>query len=166
MKLPSFKHSILVTLLLLLSGCVWAQTRISTSGSIEFSGLSSAVQEAGEDIPSTYTTVTDAVELDLFRSGFFANLFPYNWQVEINRLDTEWHPSLRLRIIRTGAGTGVYSFFTGGTVPQEIGTTSAFFLEGSGYRVDIPLQFELSGLSVTLPAKTYRTTVLFTVTDL
>jgi len=81
----------------------------------------------------------------------------------------DWHPNLQLYARRTG--TGVNGLFFGsaigsGTSYQLISTSNQFFFNGICTISDIPIQYEIRNVSLLLPAKTYETTIIYTVTDL
>lgn len=163
---PFFFFSLLIWLFTL--GVVThlpAQTQIQPSAFLTFPDEQLRVFNAGSDIPNQLVTGPNDMLIDIYRRNFIQNFFPFEWRIEVSRIDTEWHPDLRLEVRRSGNGQGFYSIPTGGEVYQTIAPTPSLLMEGVGYRVDIPLQFRIRGCSVTLPAKTYQTTILLTLVE-
>lgn len=93
------------------------------------------------------------------------------WSVHVHQsVTSNWDPSLKLSVQRTGSGTGV-AILSGGTSYIQLSGTSQPFFSGlltlfSGNRDNIPIQYQISGLSVALPVKTYTTTVTYTISGL
>ncbi|MBN2415702.1 hypothetical protein JXO52_07660 [bacterium] len=115
---------------------------------------------AGSDFVSTYESAVDQVDIEI--SG---RRFEY-WQVDISITGgASWHDDLVLYARRTGDGQGA-GWISGGTAYQEVTTTSGPFFQGYKKLKDITIQYQLSGVSVVIPAGTYSTSVVYTVTDL
>ena len=115
---------------------------------------------AGSDFVNTYESAVDQVSLEI--SGKKVK----GWQVDVRMTaGSSWHSSLALAVRRTSAGQGGGSV-SGGTSYQTITTTDRNFLSGDKKLSGIDLQYRLSGMSVTIPAGTYTTTVTYTVTDI
>jgi hypothetical protein len=112
---------------------------------------------AGSNLTATYTSATNQVLL-----GVTTTLV--NWRVDILRIDTHWHANFVLSIRRTGTGSGTGTV-TGGGAYLTITTASQTFVTGSGNRAGIQLQERLQGVSVSIPADTYTTTIQYTVVD-
>lgn len=90
--------------------------------------------------------------------------------IYIQKSDTVWDTRLILEALRTGPGTGAANFsIIGGTTPITITNTPQYFFElrpGPNTKVDnIPIQFIIRGFTVLMPAKTYTTTLLYTITN-
>ena len=111
----------------------------------------------GTNLTATYTSAANQVLLGVTTTGV-------NWRVDVRRIDTIWHANFVLSIRRTGFGSGTGSV-TGGGGFQAITTTSQAFVTGSGNRAGIQLQERLGGVSVSIPAATYTTTIVYTVVD-
>lgn len=89
-----------------------------------------------------------------------------NWRVDIRRIDTTWHPDFVLSIRRTNNGASGSGTVAGGTAYLQISTTSQTFLTGRSNRSGITLQEQLGGVSVSIPAAAYTTTIQFTVVEI
>lgn len=123
---------------------------------------------AGDDIQTSYSSRSDHIKMsgEVGSRNIFNILFA-EWKVEVHREDREWHPDLDLYIRRTGQGNG---YFYGNSVEgaytyQRIRERPEDLIQCKGWRYDIPFQFEIRGISLLLPAKTYRTEVIFTIVD-
>jgi hypothetical protein len=88
-----------------------------------------------------------------------------NWRIDVKRVDSLWNPNMSLAVKRTSDGTGPGSI-TGGESYQEIGPTDIAFFSGAGDRSNVPLQMELSGMSLQVAPNTYSTSIVYTVVDL
>lgn len=124
--------------------------------------LSSVITKAGKNYEHIET------------SGVSQTLLKVNsallWGVSIQQSGTSnWDTSLKIFVKRTGDGTGGAIISGGATYMQLTSSNQSFFsgLLGLGFsRDNIPIQYKIEGLSVLLPAKTYTTTILYTVTGL
>jgi hypothetical protein len=126
---------------------------------------SSIVTEAGRNYTTTNVLSSTTQSLmDVFSS---ANSVA---TISVQKSDISWTTSLSLYLKRTGSGSGSTNFsVTNGTTSLLITNTPQYFFEvrpGSGTQVlDIPIQYEIRGLSVLIPVKTYNTTLLFTISN-
>lgn len=112
---------------------------------------------AGSDIQSTYESTGGDVYLVITKSEG-------TWTMDIRRADTTWHADFTISARRSSDGTGIGTI-TGGTTYQAITTTDQYFFEGSDDRSNVDIQYQLSGMSMAVPAGTYITTIYYTVTD-
>ena len=115
---------------------------------------------AGSNLTATYTSTSGSISMAVSPSSSGSG----NWRVSILRIDTRWNAGLVLSIRRTGGGSGTGSV-SGGTTYLTITTASQTFVTGSGTLTGITLQEQLGGVSVSLGASTYTTTIQFTVAD-
>ena len=145
-----------------------AQIGITATGQWDYSVSSFDITEAGLDFQGTYSSASDEVLVDVFQQGFIANFFNYNWQVDVRLVQNDWSNDLTLSARRTGNGDPFFfnGNITGGTAYLPLSTTNQNFFNGNRTRLDIPIQYQISGVSVLLPAKTYSATVIYTVTEL
>lgn len=123
--------------------------------------LTNEITEAGNDFIGTYTSESDQMTIDI--SGYGGT----DWEVSV-RYEPRftWDNSIIIKARRTG-GTGIIS---GGTSYQVITQTDTYFFGGKSNKNNIPIQYELSNISVTLPAIVnspyYRARITYTVTAL
>ena len=115
---------------------------------------------AGSNLTATYTSATNQITMGLTTSG------QQSWRVDVLRIDASWSASFQLSIIRTNNGTAGSGGVAGGTTYLVITTTSQTFVTGYGTRSGITLQERLSGVSVSIPAATYTTTIQYTAVDI
>lgn len=89
-----------------------------------------------------------------------------NWIVRINKIDNHWHNSLELYAKRTGNGLILATAtISGGAIFSVIQNTSTEFFRGTISITSIPIQYEIKGLSVLIPAGNYSTTIYYTISD-
>jgi hypothetical protein len=94
------------------------------------------------------------------------NVIYKNWQISVSKFDIDWSNDLELMIRRTGDGQSDYhNKPQNGTQYQVIEASNNHFFSGQGWIKSIPIQLKISGLSVTLPAKSYVTEIIFTLID-
>lgn len=137
---------------------------ITASPGWNLSVASGTITEAGNNYSGSFSSATNQTLVSC-TTGFFAN-----YTVSVHKIDTDWNTSLSLWVQRTGTGTGGFlSSISGGTSyiqltnsPQVLYTGNMFF--GTS-RNNVPIQYQIQGLSVLLPVKTYTTTVIYTITD-
>lgn len=153
----------------LLVFCAWqsghAQLWVSASGNWNTVLPVASVTEAGNDFYPTYTSALDQVLLSFDRTQGAA---PFRYRIDIRKNDIDWHPSLQLYARRSGDGNAQQgnSTITGGNAFQLLTNTNQLFFTGSRGRTNVPVQFQLTGVSVLIPAKTHITTVIYTITEL
>ncbi|MGB2697987.1 MAG: hypothetical protein WBD28_09055 [Candidatus Zixiibacteriota bacterium] len=121
---------------------------------------SDLVSGAGSDLIDTYESTTDATVIDI--SNCVDKFDAY--RVDVRRVDGTWHADFTLYVRRTTVGIGPGSI-KGGTAYFEITVTDSEFFTGKGDRINIDVQYQLTGMSVSVSPNTYSTTVVFTVVD-
>jgi hypothetical protein len=162
------KKRVLYLLFALFSHASHAQPpkRVTVTGSWTVTVPSSLITDAGMDYTQTFISATNQSLLD-FKTG----LAP-SYTIFVQKMDTDWHPNLSLWIKRTGQGNG-----SGGrTIPmtggenfmQVTNSPQPFFYDASNSthnRNNVPIQYQIQGLSVIIPVKSYSTTLMFTISD-
>lgn len=84
--------------------------------------------------------------------------------VYVTRSNNNWHNNLKLRVRRTSNGNNqANSNIYGGTEYHYISDLTTEFFTCRGYPNDVALQYEITGLSVLLPVKSYSATIMYTV---
>jgi hypothetical protein len=87
------------------------------------------------------------------------------WQVYVSRSDMNWPSNFVLCVKRTGAGDGKEgTTINGGLSFIEVGAAKTLFFSGTGNHHNIPIQYQLSGVSLQTGPNNYNTGVVFTVT--
>jgi hypothetical protein len=118
----------------------------------------SDISEAGNDYPTTYASNTNQTLL---------TINPKNWNKEIivyvSKSDISWNSNLNLKVKRTSNGTNGNANINGGIIYQTITNLDANFFTCKGYHTFVPLQYEITGISVLLPVQSYSSTITYTV---
>ncbi len=171
----SIKHIILLAVctFLLFDKSMEAQTLITeVNGNWNYTIASNDLLEAGNDFSGTYTSNSNQVQIDIYKSGGNRqNRNFYNWTVSIEKSDISWNNSLIIYAQRTGDGTKYLNrpnynpTITGGNNYIQISDIPQTFFSGSLSILDIPVQYQITGASVLIPADTYSTTIIYTVTS-
>lgn len=123
-------------------------------------GSADLVGGAGTDLIDTYTSDSNASRLDVRR----ARNYDF-WRVDVSREDINWHENLYLYARRTGNGHGHGQVY-GGSSYIELNNIDRELFHGRGRLNNIPIQYQLSGVSLQVPPDTYGTTIIFTVVKL
>jgi len=140
-----------------------AQTISINSGTTwSIPSLSSTITKAGKNYEHIETSSASQTLLKV--NAVLA------WSISAHLSTTSnWDSSLKLSVQRTGNGTGI-AILTGGTTYIQLTSHPQTFFNGllnlTASRDNIPIQYKIEGLSVTLPVKTYTTTVTYTVSGL
>jgi len=159
-----------IALLIFLSTSIalcYSQTTINSGSSVNFTISETIISEAGNDFPPVFSTSANETVISIaILPENVQNTTYENWSIDIKKSDIDWHNDILLSIKRTGSGTTNYgTTLIGGTVYQQIQNTDNSFFNGTGWITDIPLQYQITGISVTIPAKLYSTEVVFTLMD-
>jgi len=113
---------------------------------------------AGSDLNSNYSSASNVTLISVSSTTS-------TWEIQVSKTDVNWYGNLQLYVRRTGTGTYDTDPPTGGTSYQEITGTNTYFWEAADGVQDVPLQFRLTGVSITVPPDVYQTTVTFTVVE-
>ena len=108
-------------------------------------------------LPSTYTSSANAALVNISAK------LRDNWIVSVSKIDSVWDPRMSLYIRRTGSGSGT-GLISGGTSFQQLTPSGQTFFSGSNKRTGIPIQFQLTGMTLAIPPANRMTTILYTVT--
>lgn len=149
---------------LLLLMCCWlsqlfAQT-LSTMGQWN-PAVYGMISEAGLDYPLSIVSSANQTLIDVQTDP----LGSANWRVQISRQDINWHGNLQLYMRCTGEGIGTGSI-NGINNYILLNTQPSDFLSGTESCNSIPIQYQITGLSVLLPVQTYSTNIVFTFIEL
>lgn len=125
------------------------------------------IVEAGNNYSGTAITTDNHVLISASVPGLF-NKGTVSVRYEAN---PTWHSNLILSVRRTGSGTHtcLLCTLTGGTAFQNItlSDTNFFDINSNLFTAtfnNIPIQLQLTGISVTVPAASYNAKVVFTIT--
>ena len=144
-----------------------AQLTISPLGHIEFTVLETSISEAGNDFTSDLLSSTNENELSVTIYPQDLNNTTYrNWHIDVKRTDINWDSSLSIYVKKTAEGTSNYgTTTTGGETFMEVTSSDQLFFQGAGWITDIPIQYKISGISVTIASDTYSTEITYTLLD-
>lgn len=112
---------------------------------------------AGEDVSQVLTSTSNQIEVTV--NG---NVNKTSWAVNVSKSDITWNNDIEIWVRRTGIGTGSGLCY-GGNVYQKVNNTSFKFIEGQRVQVAMPVQLEIRGITVTIPATAYSTNLIFTL---
>lgn len=162
---------IIITFCLVLSvAALTAQVlNVSVSGRANFNSSLYTINDAGEDFPSSVSDES-SVSISLSYIGFWDGIFgaDVKWRVLVSKSDMNWPTNLLLTIARNGDGVkdaiwGSRPLIYNGLAYQTISNNPTYFFSGRYGIRDIPLKLKLSGASLTMGAKQFDTSIMFTV---
>lgn len=154
------RNFILLLLILSLAFSVKSQS-LNLMGSWSTSVPSSSILEAGNDYSMTLTSSLNQTLLDV--SVPITNT---SWRVDVHKQDLFWNASLILWIHKTGDGVAELgsSILPIGVTPyQQVSNLGQLFFTGTKNHVNIPIQYEIQGLSVLIPSANYNMSVIYTL---
>ena len=156
-------------MLFLLSFCAMKAQRTLTVGGTNWVVSIPSITEAGSNYAGTYESAANQILLTasiplLLSSGKVSVHYEGN---------PTWNPNLILQAKRTGDGTTLclLCIITGGTAYQTVTFTDIELFRITAIAAlasytNIPIQLQLSGVSVTIPAATYNSRLVFTISAL
>jgi hypothetical protein len=119
---------------------------------------------AGSDLNAAYVSAANSISLNVSPGGFTT---PYT--VYVSKTVSSWPTGFQLGVMRTGNGFGFGSISGGNMAYIAIPTTpgrGVLFFTGTGWRILIYIQLQLTGVTVSnLSATTYTATVMYTITS-
>ncbi len=153
------KNLILICFLAI-SGSLFSQViDITVTGNWMKNIAASDITEAGNDYPSAYTSNNNQTVMTINPKNSNKPIYVY-----VGKIDISWNAALNLKVRRTVNGTNNNINISGGSNFQTITSNYyANFFTCTGYHTLIPLQYEITGISVVLPVQSYSTTVYYTV---
>jgi len=149
------KRTTLSILFCLMGLSLFAQ-EIRIRGSVDFSFSATNIQP-GEDYSLETQSKQDGVRLDIKKISRQAY-----WRVTVNKSDINWDNQVKIYVRRTNSGSGNGSVW-GCTNYTQIQNMPQTAMQGQGALNNIYLQYKLTGISVSLPANTYYTDIIYTL---
>ncbi|WP_247234448.1 hypothetical protein [Telluribacter sp. SYSU D00476] len=136
----------------------------STTGNWVVSVPASTITEAGNNYTQGITSATDQTLMSLLPGTNNGQNRNGIWEVYISKEDSDWDSRLIISARRTGTGTPLANnnTITGGTAYTTTSATPSAFFSGRGGYSNIPIQYQVSGLSVVIPVKAYTTNITYT----
>lgn len=163
-KMKTLKY-VLAAVLLMTIGIspLYAKAKTTVTGTWNLIITEQDLQNgAGSDLKSTYESPSDRVIVDIDMKGVGSD----SWIIYVRKSppDANWLSRFHLFIRRSGNGQGPPpGRISGGTTYQELTDNDVFFYEGFKQRKNVPHQFKLTGVSASVPAGKYTTTVYYTI---
>ncbi|WP_238585009.1 hypothetical protein [Chryseobacterium sp. Leaf201] len=163
-----FFYKSIISVFLLIS-CYVKSQRVLTVGGNNWTVAVPSITEAGSNYSGTYESASNQVLLNAS-----VPLLLGNGKITVRyEPNPNWDSSLILQARRTGNGTTacVACTLTGGTSYVMIPLTDVelFRIQATlalASYTNIPVQLQLSGVSVTIPAATYNSRIIFTISAL
>ncbi len=149
------KKSAICLFLLVVATTVFGQ-QIRIRGSVDFSFNLANIQP-GEDYSLATESKQDGVRLDIKNLRRQAN-----WRVTVSKSDINWDNNVKVYVRRTSSGNGNGSLW-GCSNYTQIRNMPQTVLQGRGALNNIYLQYKLDGISLSLPANTYNTDIIYTL---
>lgn len=147
---------------------VFQQKGITQSIAIQSGGTSwsvtvpaSNITTAGLDYSINMTSTTNQSLMNI------STLLTY--EVRAKKQDTLWDSRLELYVRKTGDGTPVLlaTISPSGVGSYNLlGSSDVTLFSGLLGRTGVPLQYEIRGISVVVPVRTYSTTIVYTFVGL
>lgn len=122
---------------------------------------------AGSNISESLTSADDGylISVNILPNTVQNNIYN-TWHIQVRRNDLSWHPNLNIHLQRTGEGDYYYAnTLSGASEYISISSINQTFINGRGWIDNIPFQLKITGISATLPAKSYSTEIVFTLID-
>ena len=160
-----FYHSIFFILFCFNGSFLIAQLIVENDTNLHFDVFQVYVNEAGDKFQSELQTASDELLVGVyFMPNTVDNAMYRQWYMSIKKVDYDWLPQLSVWARRTGPGSNEFgNQLLNGQTYQALDWEDQFFFSGTGHFDHIPIQFKISGISVTLPAKSYLTEVIITL---
>ncbi len=138
--------------------------KLTVSGNWNLSINSALISDAGVNLASTALSPTNVTIIDVDvqpRNSYNRQYKPQ--RVLVQKVDNVWNAGLTIWCKRTV--TVANPNITLGTNFQQITNNSLLFFNTVGEQPNIPIQYQLSGISLLVPATNYSTTILYTLLD-
>ena len=139
-----------------------ANLKVTKVGLLNQLGLQ--IDEAGNDYDGALSSDQEAVLIDVFQHLSQQDLYAYPWKILVRKINFQWQEQLSVWVRRTGDGKNVFPGINGGKNFLKVSDFNQLLFSGFGPHQSIPLQYQIRGISVTLPAKNYQSTIILTIT--
>jgi hypothetical protein len=117
------------------------------------------ISGAGSNLVNTYQSDAGATTLSIVGGEK-----DQAWQIYINRSEMNWPSNFVLYVRRTGPGDGTEgSTVRGGLSFQVVNSAKTLLCSGTGKVHHIPLQYQLSGVSLTTNPGNYNLGIVYTL---
>ena len=143
---------------------------ISVSGNAIFDNSLYTVSEAGEDFAENIVSESN-VEISVVQSSDSDknNNNNQKWSINVYKTDIDWDSNISLQIKRSGdgkktKGNGNTNIHDGENY-RDVTDVSTYFFQGKAEIINIPIDIQLSGISLIMGARDFETNIVFTVYD-
>jgi hypothetical protein len=167
-KYKQMKILIFITFLVVSNNLFGQRVDFAVTGSWMKTISPSDISEAGNDYPSAFESNLNQTLLSIYPNNKNFPVYVY-----VTRSNDNWHDNLILKVKRNGNGTTTNTNISSGSLsyhlipnaqpPSGRPTAVPSFFTCYEDFVNIPLQYEITGISVLLPVKSYSTTITYTV---
>jgi len=147
------KNIVFIILTLFFFQSVYAQS-ISITGQWNYTIPTTDITEAGKDFSGTYTSSVNQVFLDINH--------PHIWKISVKINNIDWDDNLRVYVRRTGNGWGS-GRISGTQNYKQTNNKGSTLINGNNLRYDVPLQYQIRNVSVTIPAHNYIAEIVYTL---
>lgn len=148
-----------------ISNCIYSQKdKMTLSGNWTKNLSASDINGAGNDYANSIVSATNQSLITVSPGGNGKDYVNIN--VHVHREDIAWHNNLTLNARRSSGGNNSNNIISGGSSFQTItgnATNPSILFSCTGEHIFVPIQYEITGISVLLPVQTYSTTVVFTL---
>lgn len=160
-----FISSVILTVLLCGTRLA-AQSKVKLRGKWDCVVPASDITEAGSEYIGVYESGNGEVQFSVY-DKFWIELFGYSWSVSVRKSDILWDNTAGIYVQRTSDGTPYFfnGSVSGGTTYQQVTDIDTYFFSGYRGRKDVDIQYQLQGISVVIPAQSYSTTIIYTITS-
>lgn len=141
--------------------------QLSLTGMVTFDVVQINVSDPGEDVEAVITA-NSGVRLSVESNNYWEQKNE-KWRIYVHKKNVEWVDEIKLELRRQGDGEkkdkkGAGNIHDGSTF-TEITDNPTYFFRGMGLISNIPLDFRLNELSLSLGANEFETDVVFTIYD-
>lgn len=162
------KQYILFLLLFSFSVGVHAQgLQLSITGMVTFDDVKINISDPGEDIEAV-VSANSGVQLSVESYNYWEQKNE-KWRIYVHKTNVEWADAIKLEVRRQGDGDKMNkkggSNVHDGSTFAEIKDNPTYFFRGMGLISNIPLDFRINELSLSLGSSDFEADVVFTIYD-
>ena len=108
------------------------------------------------------------IDLDVLKSpgNWWYWFFRWDWRVNVHMQPINWESSWQVWVRRTGDGDYFLGDIQGGETFQQLSGMDITFCQGNRNHENIPLEYELRGVSLPLHTGQYSAIIYYTLTEL
>ncbi|KJF44501.1 hypothetical protein [Draconibacterium sediminis] len=161
------RFSFLIVLCFFAFGIYAQGLQLALTGMVTFNEVQIKVSDPGEDIEAVITA-NSGVQLSVESQNYWEQNNE-KWRIYVHKTNVEWADEIRLEVRRQGDGDKLNKKSGGnvhdGSTFAEIKDNPTYFFRGMGLISNIPLDFRINDISLSLGANNFETDVVFTIYD-